>query len=116
MSRRTRWDEIKATETLCSPARRAYEDEAEISAFRDLVYRLRAEAGLTQQELGHRMGTTQSAIARIEGGGTRPTLETLRRLAAAVGADLVVGVGANLAADQTVTRLLREGRAVVSRA
>ncbi len=28
MSRRTRWDEIKATETLEGAARRAYEDEA----------------------------------------------------------------------------------------
>ena len=116
MSRRTPWDEIKATERLSGAARRAYADEAEVSAFRDLVFGLRTEAGLTQRELGRRMGTTQSAIARMEGGGTRPTLETLRKLAAAVGADLVVGVGANLAEDRSVVRLLREGRAVVSRA
>jgi transcriptional regulator with XRE-family HTH domain len=116
MSQHTRWDEVKAADVLSGAARGAHEDEADISAFRELVYRLRVEAGLTQRELGSRMGTTQSAIARMEGGGTHPTLETLRKLAAAVGADLVVGVGAHLAEDRTVVRLLREGRAVVSRA
>ena len=36
------------------------------------MYRLRAEAGLTQAELAERMSTTQSAVARLEDGGTRP--------------------------------------------
>jgi transcriptional regulator with XRE-family HTH domain len=61
------------------------------------------------------MGTTQSAIARIEGGGTRPTLDTLEKLAAAVGSDLVVGVGERLSEDPTIAKLLRDGHAVVSR-
>jgi transcriptional regulator with XRE-family HTH domain len=45
-----------------------------------MAYRLRTDAGLTQEELAQRMGTTQSAIARMEGGGARPTLETLEKL------------------------------------
>ena len=36
-----------------------------------------------------RMGTTQPAIARIEGGGSRRSLNTLKRLAAAVGKEFV---------------------------
>jgi len=116
MSARTRWEDIRGTGPETADGRAAYQDEAGLTAFRDLVFRLRCEAGLTQQELGRRMGTTQSAIARLEGGGTRPTLDTLQKLAAAVGADLVVGVGARLAEDRTIARLLREGRAVVSRA
>lgn len=67
-------------------------------------------------ELADRMGTTQSAIARMEGGGTRPTLETLEKLATAVGADLVVGVGENLSEHRTIAKLEREGHAVVRRA
>lgn len=85
MARRTSWDEVKAQRPLTEEGRAAYEDEARISAFRDMVYRLRTEVGLTQAELAERMGTTQSAIARMEGGGTRPTLETLEKLAVAVG-------------------------------
>ena len=97
-------------------AQAAYADEARIAAFRELVYRLRTEAALTQAELAGRMGTTQSAIARMEGGGTRPSLETLEKLAAAVGADLVVGVGENLSSNRSIAKLEREGHAVVRRA
>ena len=83
MGERTAWGDIKVQRP--EAAGWAYEDEARISEFQGLVYRLRKEAGLTQAELAERMGTTQSAIARMEGGGTRPTLETLEKLAAAVG-------------------------------
>lgn len=69
------------------------EDETRVTDFRELVYRLRIEADLTQVELARRMGTTQSAIARMENGGTRPTLETLERVAGAVGQQLAVVVG-----------------------
>ena len=115
MSGRTRWDDIKAGQPLTTLGRAAYKDEAAVAGFRELVFRLRTDAGLTQAELARRMGTTQSAIARTEGGGARPTLETLQKLAASVGADLVVGVGENLAEDRTIARLVREGRAVVTR-
>ena len=69
MAKRMHWDDIKAERPLGEQGRAAYEDEARISAFRTLVYKLRTEAGLTQADLAHRMGTTQSAIARMEGGG-----------------------------------------------
>ncbi len=64
------------------------EDQTGIAAFRDLVDRLRTEIGLIRVELAERMGTTQSAIARMEGSGTRPTLDTLENLANAIEADL----------------------------
>ena len=54
----------------------------------ELVYALRAQVGLTQTELARRMGTTQSSIARIEGGGGLPTLDMLARLAHATGTPL----------------------------
>lgn len=116
MGNRTSWTDIKAQEPLTEEGGAAYEDEARISAFRELVHRLRTEAGLTQAELAARMGTTQSAIARTEAGGARPTLETLERLAAAIGAELVVGVGENLSDNRTIAKLVREGHAVIRRA
>jgi len=111
MSERTSWREIKKPRS--EAAQRAYEDEARVSEFRDLVYRLRTEAELTQAELAGRMGTTQSAIARMEGGGSRPTLETLEKLAGAVGQELVVGVGEHLSENRSIAKLVRGGHAVV---
>jgi len=116
MVKRTGWDDIKAQRPLTEDGHAAYDDEARLSAFRDLVYRLRTEAGLTQAELAGRMGTTQSAIARMEGGGVRPTLETLERLASAVGGELLVGVGENLSENRSIAKLVRDGHAVIRHA
>jgi transcriptional regulator with XRE-family HTH domain len=54
-------------------------------AVAELVYGMRSKAGLTQTELAARMGTTQSSVARMEGGGSLPTIEMLARLAHATG-------------------------------
>lgn len=43
----------------------------------------RVRAGLTQVELAQRMGTTQSAIARLESGARLPSVKTLLRFAKA---------------------------------
>jgi transcriptional regulator with XRE-family HTH domain len=116
MTKRTTWNELEQSRPLTAEGQAAYEDEARIAAFRDLVYRVRTDAGLTQAQLAKRMGTTQSAVARLEGGGTRPTLETLEKVASAVGAELVVGVGAQLSENRSIAKLVREGRAVVRKA
>ena len=94
MSERTNWKSVPRPDA--GRVRDVVEDEARITAFRELVYQLRVDAGLTQVELARRMGTTQSAIARMENGGTRPTLETLERVAGAVGQELAVVVGTRL--------------------
>jgi predicted transcriptional regulator len=53
------------------------------------VMKARAHSGLTQAEIAKRMGTTQSAVARLET-ERLPSLSTLKRYAEAVGAKLVV--------------------------
>jgi transcriptional regulator with XRE-family HTH domain len=55
----------------------------------ELVREARKRAGLTQAELAARVGTTQSAIARLER-GTSLTLERVIRLVRACGYDLQV--------------------------
>ena len=52
----------------------------------------RTAAKLTQAELARRLGTTQSAIARLEGGRVSPSFATLRRYAEATGTRLTVGL------------------------
>lgn len=54
------------------------------------IGRLRADGGISQRRLAVAAGVDQSFLARIESGGARPTIETLSRLAAALGADLNV--------------------------
>jgi DNA-binding XRE family transcriptional regulator len=49
-------------------------------------------ANLSQAEVARRVGTTQSAIARLEGGGVSPSIATLRRYAAATGAKLEINL------------------------
>jgi transcriptional regulator with XRE-family HTH domain len=48
----------------------------------------RKERGLSQAELARLVGTTQSAIARLESGGRPPRIDTLLRIANALDADL----------------------------
>ncbi|MCX7054940.1 MAG: helix-turn-helix transcriptional regulator [Proteobacteria bacterium] len=56
-------------------------------AFLDEVLKARTEAGLTQAQLAERVGTTQSAIARLESGALKhsPSIATLQKHAKALG-------------------------------
>jgi ribosome-binding protein aMBF1 (putative translation factor) len=65
--------------------------EFEISA--ELV-KARLRAGLSQAELAARMGTSQSAIARLESGQTLPSTKTLLRFAEATGSKFHIRLSA----------------------
>lgn len=54
----------------------------------DLIKEARLRAGLTQSELGARLGKSQSVIARWERDDVSPSLETLREVIRACGLDL----------------------------
>ncbi len=98
-----------------------------------LIREARRRAELTQAELAHRVGTTQSAIARLEGGRTEPSLARVEQLLRACGLDLNVRLApaddsdwsvarTNLALDvdarvrqnQTTLRFAREGRSALA--
>jgi ribosome-binding protein aMBF1 (putative translation factor) len=51
----------------------------------------RGELGLTQEQLAERMGTSHSAISRIESGKHRTSVATLERLAQALEVRFVMG-------------------------
>ncbi len=55
------------------------------------MLKARSRAGLTQDAVAERMGTTKSAVSRLESAGKHaPSLATLKRYAQAVGCDLQV--------------------------
>lgn len=56
-----------------------------------LIHDLRTGVGLSQRELAERMGTTQSVISRLEeGGSAKNRIDTLARVAEALGRHLIV--------------------------
>jgi DNA-binding XRE family transcriptional regulator len=50
----------------------------------------RANSNLTQDQIAERMGTSRTAVVRLEGGKGNPSLNTLRRFAEATGTKLRV--------------------------
>jgi DNA-binding XRE family transcriptional regulator len=55
------------------------------------LLKARSRAGLTQDAVAERMGTTKSAVSRLESAGKHaPSLTTLERYAIAVGCELRV--------------------------
>lgn len=76
-----------------------------------LLREARVRAELTQRALARRAGTTQSVVARIEGGQTSPGWDTLQRLLRATGFDLRAEIGPRPSIRshmmQDVARILR---------
>lgn len=70
--------------------RGAYARADEEYALVEALVSARTAANLTQAELARRLGTTHSAVARLEGGRVSPSLATLRRYADATGTRLTV--------------------------
>lgn len=64
------------------------------------IYQRRVELGWTQKELAQKVGLHQESIARIENGGSIPRLDTVFRLALALGMKLSLhGMEEAVAAD-----------------
>ena len=89
MANYSRWESIKNQRGEPSKETRAGIEQD--LALGQLIYDLRRGANLSQRELAERMDTTQSVISRLEeGGGARNRIDTLARVATALGRHLVV--------------------------
>ena len=80
---------------LSNPAVKAdYDADITTYAILDEILSARRDAGLTQAQVAERMGTKASAVARLESalisGKHSPSIDTLRKYAAAVGKKLEV--------------------------
>ena len=84
------WNETTRGRLASSAARAGYERAKRAFEFGERVRQLRKAHGLSQRELAEKIGSTQPAIARLEAGGVAPSIDTLERIAGALGATLVV--------------------------
>ncbi len=64
--------------------KKEYEKLAPEFAVINAVLRARIEKGLTQKELAEKVGTKQSAIARLESGKANPSIGFLQKIAKAL--------------------------------
>ena len=74
------------------PAYAAAEAElAPLEALARILIAYRIEQGLTQEALALRVGTSKTAICRLESGQHKPSVETLVKIGRALGQKLVIG-------------------------
>ena len=80
-------DAFKSRALARPDVRREYDALDEEFQLLDQILKARKDAGLTQAELAERIGTTQSAVARMESslGKHSPSIATLKRYASALG-------------------------------
>lgn len=74
-------------------------------AFPRTIAAARRAAGLTQAGLAIRLGTTQSAVARLERGEVTPSIATLSRLADALGIQFEVRPRSGIVVRETMPAL-----------
>jgi len=86
----SKWAELKAERARKPSAQAGYIRARSAYRLAERVRLLREARGMSQGDLAERMGTTQSAIARLEAGGTYPNFQTLERVGRALRAELVV--------------------------
>ncbi len=92
MTKRATWDDTKSRRADTAERRRGYEAAGRAIRLAFELRALRESKGLSQRELAEQVGTTQSAIARLEGGRISPSLPTLDRIATALGAEVTVTI------------------------
>ena len=83
-------NELKSKALKRADVKAEYESLDEEFAILDEFLKARAAAGVSQTEVARRIGTTQSAIARLESCNSKhsPSLATLRKYAHALGCRL----------------------------
>ena len=89
--------------------RKAYEDlEEEYTLTREMLA-ARSRFGLTQETVAELMGTTKSAVSRLEAAGKHaPSLTSLKKYAQAVGCRLEIKLVPNSRLTKCSTRTAKE--------
>jgi DNA-binding XRE family transcriptional regulator len=80
---------------------------APYEALARLVVKYRLENGLTQKELADLIGTSHSAVSRLESGHAPISLKTMKRVAEALGGRLLLGFEIETHDRRSVRELVR---------
>lgn len=72
--------------------RRAYDSLGSEFALIEMIIEKRLKRGLTQAQLAQKIGTKQTAIARLESGAYNPTVKFLNKVAKALDAKLSLSI------------------------
>jgi transcriptional regulator with XRE-family HTH domain len=68
----------------------------------NIIKQARTAAGLSQAELANRMGTTQSAVARLESRRSNPRVDTLDRAVASTGQRVSLAIEPGFGLDESL--------------
>ena len=72
--------------------KKAYDELGPEFELISMLIEKRLKKGMTQAALARKLGTKQSAIARLESGAANPTVASLRKVAHALDAKLTVAI------------------------
>ncbi len=86
------FDDLKRDLLKRDDVRAEYEALAEEFSLAEALIRARSEADLTQTQVADRMRTSQSYVAKLEGGQVSPSIKALQRYAAATGTRLKISL------------------------
>lgn len=88
----SKWDDLEK-ELLSDPkVKKEYDRLAPRYAVISALIDARIKKGMTQTDLAEKLGTKQSAIARLEGGNINPSLEFLQKIARVMGYKLTISL------------------------
>ncbi len=102
-------DELLAEQMTDAAFRAEWERTAVARAVALRILRYRSERALSQRDLSKILDMEQPQVARLERGDVNPTLETLMRLAGALGIEFTIGVRPMDRKARLVTKRAQDG-------
>jgi len=85
-------NELKKDLLKRADVRAEYDALAEEFSIAEALIRARSEADMTQAQVAAKMQTSQSYVAKLEGGQVSPSMKALQRYADATGARLKISL------------------------
>lgn len=86
----SKWDVLEKELLKDSATKKEYDRLAPRYMAISKLVSLRLKKGMTQRDVAEKLGTKQSAIARLESGNINPSLDFLQKIAQVMGSTLTI--------------------------